>query len=441
MRSDGGGEYDNKAFDEFCFAQRIKRETSAPYSPHQNGVPERGWQTVGDMSRCLLKQANLPNSFWVRVVDVAFYLTNRCLSCSLPPNKTPFELFYGRQPDLSNLKVFVCSAFRFLEVGVKKLDSEAVKKIFVGYGRTHDSYYFYNPVTGKISRSRNVSFNEKEFLGFGSSFSENCKFLPEPKSSLNVEQEQVVFSKPLKSVAENNDSRTQETSPVPESSTSNSNPDFYAEFRKCSGRHVKAVERYGCPIDNSENVSFDECFSCEEIPKSLEEVKKSQSRDEWLEALTKEYNSLVDNKTWQLCELPAHKKSLGRRWVFALKKNENGEIVKYKARYVAKSFNQIFGSDYLETFAPTARLSTLRMLLALATHFLCDVFHFDVSSAYLNEELEEYVYVEQPPGFEIPRKWSKLVSKLLKRLYGLKQAGRCWNRTLDKFLTEFGLTR
>ena len=73
-------------------------------------------------------------------------------------------------------------------------------------------------------------FNEKEFLGFRSSFSEDCEFLPEPKSSLDVEEEQVVSSKPLKSVAENDASRTQETSPVPESSTSNSNPDLYADF-------------------------------------------------------------------------------------------------------------------------------------------------------------------------------------------------------------------
>ena len=287
LRSDGGGENDNKAFDEFCFAQGIKREMTAPYSPHQNGVAERRWQTGGNMARYLLKQANLPNSFWVRAVDVAFYLTNRCLSCSLPLSKTPIELFYGRKPDLSNLKVFGCSAFPFLEVGVKKLDSKASKEIFVAYGRTHDSYYLYNLVAGKISHSRNVSFNEKNILGFGSSFSEDGEFLPEPKSSLDVEAEQVVSCKPFKSVAEKDDSRTQETWPVPESSTLDSNPDLYAEFRTRSGCHVKAVERYGCPIDNSENVSFVECFSCEEVPNTLEQVKRSQSGDEWLEAMTK----------------------------------------------------------------------------------------------------------------------------------------------------------
>ena len=173
-----------------------------------------------------------------------------------------------------------------------------------------------------------VSFNEKEFLGFGSSFPVDCEFLPEPKISLDVEEEQVVSSKPLKSVVENDDSRTQETWPVPESSTSISNPDLYAEFRTRSGCHVKTVERYGCPIDNSENVSFVECFSCEAVPNSLEEVKWSQSRDEWLEAMTKEFNSLVDNKAWEFWELPALKKSLGGRWVFALKKDENGKVVK-----------------------------------------------------------------------------------------------------------------
>ena len=129
------------------------------------------------------------------------------------------------------------------------------------------------------------------------------------------------------------------------------------------------------------------------------------------------------------------------RWVFALKKDENGEIVKYKAGYVAKGFNQIFGSDYLETIAPAAKLSSIRKLLALATHFPCEVFQFDVSSAYLNADLEDDVYVEQPPGCEIPGKGSKLVCKLLNLLYGLKQARRCWNRTLDKFLTELGRTR
>ena len=98
------------------FVNDNEREMTYPYSPHQNGVVERRWQTVGNMAQCLLKQANLPNSFWVRAVDVAFYLTNCCLSSSLPSKKTSFELFYGRKPDLYNVKVFGCSAFDLLKL-------------------------------------------------------------------------------------------------------------------------------------------------------------------------------------------------------------------------------------------------------------------------------------------------------------------------------------
>ena len=141
--------------------------------------------------------------------------------------------------------------------------------------------------------------------------------------------------------------------------------------------------------------------------------------------MKKEFDSLVENNSWELCDLPDHKKALGGRWVVALKKDENGQMIKYKARYVAKKFNQIFGSDYLKTFAPTAKLSSITLLFAIAVQFGCEVFQFDVSSAYLNAEVEEDVYVEQPPGFEVQGKSFKLVCKLLKGLYGLKQAGRC----------------
>ena len=120
-----------------------------------------------------------------------------------------------------------------------------------------------------------------------------------------------------------------------EFSSSSLNEGLYAETR--SGRHVKIVESYGCPIDNCENVSFVECFLCEEIPNSFEEVRKSETKDEWLTAMTEEFNSLVQNNTLKLCELPAHKKSFGGRWVFPLKKDESGEI----------DFNEMSSNNFL----------------------------------------------------------------------------------------------
>ena len=133
--------------------------------------------------------------------------------------------------------------------------------------------------------------------------------------------------------------------------------------------------------------------------------------------------------------------SLGGPLVSPFKQDDNLDILKQKTRYIAKTFNQIFGSSYSKSFVRTAILSSIRLLSALATHLHSEGFHFDVHSAYLNKDLEEDVYVEQPPGFEIPRKKSKLVCNLSKGVYGLKQDGKFWNRTLDKFFNDFGLTR
>ena len=124
-----------------------------------------------------------------------------------------------------------------------------------------------------------------------------------------------------------------------------------------------------------------------------------------------------------------------------MKKDENGEIVKCKARYVAKSFNQVFGRNYLETFAPTAKFSLIRISLAFATHFSGEVFQFDVNSPCVNADSDEDVHIEQSPGFGKPGQEWKLVCKLLRGLHGVKQDGRFWNRTLDEFSDEFGLTR
>jgi hypothetical protein len=127
-----------------------------------------------EMARCLLQSSKLPNAFWVRALDVAFYITNRCLSSSLPRGKTPFELFHGKVPDLSNLKVFGCSAFRFIETHNPKLQMKSTKEIIVGYGASSsNSYLLYNCDSKRVSQSRNVTFNESELLGLSGNSEEH----------------------------------------------------------------------------------------------------------------------------------------------------------------------------------------------------------------------------------------------------------------------------
>ena len=124
---------------------------------------------------------------------------------------------------------------------------------------------------------------------------------------------------------------------MPEFLTSRSNQDFYAEFPTLSVRHVKTVERYGCPRDNFENASFLEGFSWGEVLNSFEEIKKWEWRDEWLAAMTEKVNSLLENKVWEQCELPVYKNSLGGGWVFALEKMRTVKVSSVKVAMLKKA--------------------------------------------------------------------------------------------------------
>ena len=131
---------------------------------------------------------------------------------------------------------------------------------------------------------------------------------------------------------------------------------------------------------------------------------------------------------------------MGCRWVYKKKIGSDGSIERYKARLVAKGYSQQYGQDYDETFSPVVRFESLRTLLALAVQDGLCVQQLDITTAFLNGELQEEVYMEQPEGFKVRGK-EGLVCKLKHSLYGLKQAPRCWNSVLDKRLKEIGFTQ
>ncbi len=150
-----------------------------------------------------------------------------------------------------------------------------------------------------------------------------------------------------------------------------------------------------------------------------------------------EYHSLMKNKTWSLVPLPQGRTPVGSRWVFKLKRKADGSIDKFKARLVAKGYSQEFGLDYGETFSPVVRYTSIRILIAIANLLDLDLHQMDVQTAFLNGKLNEEVYMVQPEGFIQPGQ-EGLVCKLHKSLYGLKQASRCWNMTMDDYLKKAG---
>ena len=156
--------------------------------------------------------------------------------------------------------------------------------------------------------------------------------------------------------------------------------------------------------------------------------------------MDEEMGSLDENDTYELVELPPGKQTVGGRWVYAIKPGADDDI--YKARYVAKGFSQTYGVDYFSTFAPTTRLSTIRMVIQIAVQ--CDyiIHQMDVKSAYLNAPIDCEVYMEQPKGYEVESKdGKKYVCKLLKSLYGLKQSASNWREVIKQFFIEHGCTQ
>ena len=156
--------------------------------------------------------------------------------------------------------------------------------------------------------------------------------------------------------------------------------------------------------------------------------------------MDEEMTTIEKNKTWELTDLPEGKEVIGLKWVYKTKYKEDGTIQKHKARLVAKGYSQQPGVDFNETFAPVARMETIRTMLALAAQMETPVYQLDVKSAFLNGELEEEVYVEQPLGYLLKGKENK-VFRLKKALYGLKQAPRAWNSKINSYFIRKGFQR
>lgn len=172
-------------------------------------------------------------------------------------------------------------------------------------------------------------------------------------------------------------------------------------------------------------------------PTSYREAAKEP---EWQRAMETEVEAIERNNTWKLVELPSGQKAVGLKWVYKIKRDVNGDITKYKARLVAKGYVQRQGIDFEEVFAPVTRLETVHLLLALAAKNSWEVHHLDVKSAFLNGELQEVVYVTQPEGF-VMKNSERLVYRLFKALYGLRQAPRAWYARLSKYLETLGFTK
>lgn len=420
FRSDRGGEYLSNELKNYFNSQGIKQQLTAPYSPQQNGVAERKNRYLLEATRTMMIQANLDEKYSGETVMIAGYLQNRLPTKAT--GKTPHELWYGTKPNLSHIKVFGCKAFVHVpKEKRKKLDKKATAYTFVGYSQESKAYRILDQDSGKVVISRDV-FIEDEQVETGmlkeSSPCEEVTYLD------NYTQDEQVKEQPGTLVHDKPENKLLDTS----STSRGNNSSIFSLDDVPLATRLESLLDYRLP-DFDENIepkngysntnetlnNMEISYSTEESnaadPKNPEEAFSGPNAAQWKKTMTEEIQSLEDNNTWTLVQLPPGKIPIGCRWVFKLKKDSEGKPTKFKARLVAQGFTQKFGQDYDETFAPVVKNTTLRALLSIAGNRNYFIKHYDGKIAFLNGQLKEDIYMRQP-STHITKGQEQLVYKL-----------------------------
>ncbi|KAJ9566346.1 LOW QUALITY PROTEIN: hypothetical protein OSB04_002312 [Centaurea solstitialis] len=446
LRTDRGGEFSSREFNNLCDDNGMIRHLTAPYTPQQNGVVERRNCTILEMTRSMLKAKQVPNYLWGEAVNHATYIINWIPSRAVK-DATPYELYYRRKPNVEHIRVFGCVAYtKVVGTHLKKLDDRSKKTIHFGSEAGSIAYRLFEPKSRQLIISRDVIFDENS----------NWNWEEETDSTLKPGMFWVHWSGLVDtgegSVASNG-SNEQGSGTGEDSSESDSQP---LSTPNESTENHDSIETHDPPTERRSNRipqlprrydDFEMSFLVENThlllslnddePSSYHEAKDNPM---WVKAMKEEIDSIEKNGTWKLVTRPSNVTIIGLKWVFKVKRDANGSISKYKARLVTKGYLQQPGIDFDEVFAPVARIETVRILIALAASKGWELHHLDVKSAFLHGELQEQVYVHQPEGF-VKKGHEDSVYKLVKALYGLRQAPRTWNMKLDRILKDMKFQR
>ncbi|KAM1425821.1 hypothetical protein TB2_017749 [Malus domestica] len=470
LRSDNGTEYMSNAFTQYLTCHGIIHQTSCVGTPQQNGVAERKNRDLLEKTRSLMLQMSVPKKFWSHGVLTAAYVINR-LPSKVLKFKAPLETLNGRKINLSHLRVFGCVCFVHIQTLHRdKLDPRAVRCLFLGYSSVQKGYKCYDPKRRKLLVSRDVVFDEKTPF-FASTRGEDLlgeeDFLdqiltpimeinalphhfsaPDQPSNneisidpveCNSSSDILVDNESTEDTEQNQISSEENLAITPEVITPRRNPSrnrgkptWFKDYVSYASRHP--IEKYlEYSRVSSSHAAFLSKISASSEPSSFQEAN---SQLIWQTAMDEELRALNENKTWSITKLPKGMRAVGCRWVYKTKFKSDGSVERHKARLVARGFTQTYGINYKETFAPVAKMNSVRVLLSVAVNHDWPLYQMDVKNAFLHGELKEDVYMQLPPGH--PQEEEGMVCKLHKAIYGLKQSPRAWYAKLSSVLENIG---
>ncbi|KAE8703262.1 Dynamin-related protein 5A [Hibiscus syriacus] len=500
LQTDWGGEF--RTLSPMLASEGILHRLTCPHTSEQNGVVERKHRHVIELALVLLAQASLPVKYWSYAVVSAVHLINR-LPTAVLQGVSPFEKLYGKKPDYTMMRVFGCQCFPHLRLFQKhKLAFRSQICTYLGINHRHKGFQCLAS-DGKVYISRHVVFNEFIFPFAGQAACESLKSLEPTKSVRWSSQPLRVVARNMPSALEQptvNDGLSFDSSDAatgsvgsPDSNRVNTGTNITevddahesTSAAAESGSIEPATDVCSSPAEPNTDEATDACnspaepdtdnhrqdivldsstmgssmrvhpmmtrsrcgifkpkvfFTAEEedVPTTINVALKSPH---WSTAVHEEYNALQKNGTWSLVNLPEGRTTVGCKWIFRIKRNPDGTVLRYKARLVTKGFSQTPDFDFGDTFSPVVRFSTFNTVLSIVVSKGWELRHVDINNAFLHGDLNEDVYMQQPPGFEQTDESGKpLVCKLLKALYGLRQTPRNWHIKLKESLLQLGFT-
>ena len=317
------------------------------------------------------------------------------------------------------MKMWGCNAYVYVPQEKRRAwTKKSIKMKFVGYQEGTRNYRFVDR-DGHITRSSNAVFIEQD---------KNRITSNKPMRDEEIDDKTPPPLEDKESNEEEIEDESEESGNEEEEQQSTVEREVASPRR--TGRTRKLVDHGPMVAHRAQERAFVATIS--ELPKSVDEALIEGT---WKSAMDDEYCSLIGRGTWEVVDRPRDRKVVSSKWVYALKTNELGQVVRAKARFVAKGFSQVPGVDFNESYAPVSDPAVMRVFMAHAAKKGLKMKSFDFKCAFLNGTLQEEIYLEQPQGYVVgdPK---KKVLLLRKAIYGLVQAALEWRRVLVKALEE-----
>ncbi|CAI7772286.1 unnamed protein product [Closterium sp. NIES-53] len=392
IRTDNGGEFIGADFEAVLKKKGIQHQLTVPYNPQQNGVAERFNRTLQEGARTLLGRAGLPDPFWVTALRQVALVKNRVLATVGDKQWVPYTKWYGSAPAVNMLRAYGCMVvFHVPKEKRGKLEASGRWGVHFGLAKDHKGWLIWDLTSQQLTVSGDVKFLESLYY---KEWKQQQQKLP--TTPLIIEADEV--QRPSRQVqvtdSEEEISRVSEDGGEPEA----------------------AIPE----------------------PKTLSEALSGPDAEKWKQSVKEEYDSLLENETWELYELPPRKKAISSKLIFRHKYGPDGELTRYKSRLVAKGFQQKKGKDFDEIFAPMGKGTTLRVMLGMASNRGWRIKQMDITTAFLNGIILEELYMLQPEGLD---DGSGRVCRLKNAIYGLKQAPRAWYHKLEETLLAGGFKK